>query len=97
MTLTEWRSTPATIKAGQQITKDKTFIAMMEVVSSELPTNRSLPVMGASGEDFAYAYGVEVGYRNCQAVMALMAKPIEVKNEVTPDFSVDNNNDNEEK
>lgn len=91
MTLTQWRSTPAAIKTAKRIIKDEGFIQMMEVVKSELPTNRSLPLMGSAGTDFAYAYGCEIGYRNCLAILGALAQPIEKQEEVAPDFSEENN------
>lgn len=69
---------------------DPTFLQMRSILEAELPTNRALPVMGASPTDFAYAYGVEVGYRNCLAVLAALAEPAAALSEVSADFSQHN-------
>tara|TARA_R110000824_G_scaffold125134_6_gene284069 strand:- start:2001 stop:2198 length:198 start_codon:yes stop_codon:yes gene_type:complete len=46
---------------------------MMTTAEAEVPSNRSLPPMGASGTDHAYANGMEVGYRRCLYVIRQMA------------------------
>ena len=66
----------------------------MEAAKNELPTNRSLPAMGASDTDFAYAYGVEVGYRQALAVLELMTtEPTKSAEELEATFSESITND----
>lgn len=72
MTLTTFRAEPTLIKAAIKLRQNKTFATMLEVAKTELPSNRTLPAMGASSNDFAYAYGVEVGYRQALAVLESM-------------------------
>ena len=73
MTLTKWRSETGLIKSARKLHKDKTFQLMLEVLRNELPTNRNLPAIGVdSGYPYAYAYGAEVGYRQCIAVLEAM-------------------------
>tara|TARA_R110000824_G_scaffold162402_3_gene338061 strand:- start:274 stop:552 length:279 start_codon:yes stop_codon:yes gene_type:complete len=90
MTLTEWTSTPAAIKAAKKLARDETFINMMEVLHNELPSNRTLPLMGAKEPDFIYAYGVEVGFRNCLAVIKRMSVESPKQSEIAPDFNETN-------
>ena len=72
----------------------KTYQLMIEVAKNELPTNRTLPAMGASDTDFAYAYGVEVGYRQALAVLELMAtEPTKSTEELEATFSESITND----
>ena len=74
MTLAEWRNEIALTKAARKLQSSKTFQLMLDVLQNELPTNRTLPAVGVdSGYPYAYAYGVEVGYRQCLAVMQSMA------------------------
>ena len=96
MNLNQWRSTPAAIEAAQKLKKNTNFKQMLEVLNKELPTNRTLPLMGAKEPDFIYAYGVEVGYRNCLAVLDSMSEPMPEQKDVMPDFSPKNNNDDTE-
>ena len=75
MTLSTFRAEPDLIKAAAKLRTNKTFMQMMEVAKNELPSNRTLPAMGASPTDFAYAYGVEVGFRQALAVLESMSIP----------------------
>ena len=71
----KWRSETALIKAARKLNNDKTFQLMLEVLRNELPTNRNLPAIGVdSGYPYAYAYGAEVGYRQCLAVLDAMTE-----------------------
>ena len=73
MTLVDWRSEIALTKAARKLQSSRTYQLMLDVLKNELPTNRSLPIVGIeSGYPYAYAYGVEVGYRQCIAVMESM-------------------------
>jgi hypothetical protein len=55
---------------------------MLEVLRNELPTNRNLPAIGVdSGYPYAYAYGAEVGYRQCIAVLEAMTAENNVAHE----------------
>ena len=50
--------------------------------------------MGASNTDFAYAYGMEVGYRQAMAVIELMSQPPQKSaEEIEATFSEPINND----
>jgi hypothetical protein len=93
MNLKQWRSTPAAIEAANKLKGNETYKQMLDVAHNELPTNRTLPVMGAKDTDFVYAYGIEVGYRNCLAVLAAMSEPMPEEKDITPDFSSENNDD----
>lgn len=73
MTLNDFRNETDLIKAARKLQNNKTYQTMLEVARTELPSNRALPAMGASETDFAYAYGAEVGYRQCLAVLEAMA------------------------
>mgnify|MGYP003319335244 CR=1 FL=1 len=85
LTLTQWRTESTLTKAARTLHKNKTLIQMMGVLKNELPTNRTLPAMGASATDFAYAYGVEVGFRQCIATLEAMAidAPVTTEPEAT--------------
>ena len=94
MTLSTLRAEPDLIKSAAKLRSNKTFQIMMEVAKNELPTNRSLPAMGASNTDFAYAYGMEVGYRQAMAVLELMSQPPQKSaEEIEATFSEPINND----
>ena len=75
MNLQQWRTDGVSTKAAAKLHETKTFKLMFEVLKNELPTNRTLPAIGTDSHSFAYAYGVEVGYRQCLATMELMAIP----------------------
>ena len=77
MNLTTWRTDGVSTKAAAKLQQNKTFKEMSEVLKNELPTNRTLPAIGTDSHSFAYAYGVEVGYRQCLATMELMAIPLQ--------------------
>ena len=77
MNLNQWRTDGVSIKAAAKLKQNKTFKEMSEVLKNELPTNRPLPAIGTDSLSFAYAYGVEVGYRQCLATMELMAIPLQ--------------------
>ena len=86
MNLTQWRANGGLTKAADKLHQNKTFKQMLEVLHSELPTNRTLPVMGADSHDFAYAYGVEVGYRQCIRVLEAMSQPMPEMEKVEATF-----------
>jgi hypothetical protein len=69
---------------------------MLEVLRNELPTNRNLPAIGVdSGYPYAYAYGAEVGYRQCIAVLeALAAEDQAAQEEPVASFTGDDKPDN---
>jgi|TARA_R110002020_G_scaffold244589_2_gene458251 hypothetical protein len=50
---------------------------MLELLKNELPTNQILPPTGSASNDFAYAYGREVGYRQAITTLELLAVPLE--------------------
>jgi len=56
----------------------------MEVLMVELPAKLSIP-HGSSGEDFACAHGMEVGYLRCIETMKLLAEPAQM-GEPVPSF-----------
>ena len=94
MTLTEWRSEIGLTKAARKLQSGRTFQLMLDVLKNELPTNRSLPIMGVeSGYPYAYAYGVEVGYRQCIAVMESMASDSQAVLEPEASFIGDDDED----
>jgi len=94
MTLTTFRAEVDLIKQAAKLKNNKTYQMMIEVAKNELPTNRTLPVMGAKDTDFVYAYGVEVGYRQALAVLELMATPpTQSAEELQASFSEPQNND----
>ena len=76
MNLQQWRTDGVSTKAAAKLHESKTFKLMFEVAKNELPTNRTLPAIGTDSHSFAYAYGVEVGYRQCLATMESMATPL---------------------
>ena len=76
MNLQQWRQDPNATESAQKLLNNKTFQKMMEVAKNELPTNRVLPAVGTEHHSFVYAYGVEVGYRQCLATLETMASPI---------------------
>lgn len=76
MNLAQWRQDPNATESAQKLLNNKTFQKMMEVAKNELPTNRVLPAVGTEQHSFVYAYGVEVGYRQCLATLETMASPI---------------------
>ncbi len=86
----EWRSSPSLTSAARKLQKNDTFQRMLEVLKNELPTNRTLPLMGTKEPDFIYAYGVEVGYRNCLAVLEALSEPLPKQTEPVSDFSDEN-------
>ena len=86
MNLNQWRTDGGLIKAAAKLQQNKTFRQTLEVLGNELPTNRTLPAMGANSHDFAYGYGVEVGFRQCMATMEAMAHPIPEVEEVEATF-----------
>ena len=75
MTIQEWRRDPSLIEAGQSLHNNKAFGMAIDMLKNELPTNMPLPQRGSSSEDFAYAYGVEVGYRNCILKLESIGRP----------------------
>ena len=75
MNLATWRQDPNLIEAGLSLQKNKAFGMVIDMLKDELPTNTPLPQRGASAEDFAYAYGTEVGYRNCMLKLQLIGSP----------------------
>ena len=88
MTLTTFRQEPTLIKSAIKLRSNKTFATMLEVAKTELPSNRTLPAIGASAEDFAYAYGVEIGYRQALAVLESMTmEPQQSAEEVEATFA----------
>lgn len=94
MTLTTFRQDAGLIRTAAKMQNSKTYQLMIEVAKNELPTNRTLPAMGASDTDFAYAYGVEIGYRQALAVLELMATdPIKSAEELEATFSEPITND----
>lgn len=74
MNLNQWRQDPTLTDKARKIHDGSTFKAMVEVLNEELPTNHVLPV-GANGTDFAYHYGMEVGYRRALGTLKAMAQP----------------------
>ena len=72
-TLSQWRRDPNLIKAAQKLKTNKAFQQMLECLQDELPTNHALPPVGSSSNDFAYAYGREVGYRQALAKLDAMS------------------------
>ena len=94
ITLTSFREEPDLIRSALKLKSNKTFQLMLEAARNELPTNRTLPAMGAKDTDFAYAYGVEVGYRQCIAVLeTMMTEPQHSAEEVEATFSEPKIND----
>jgi len=94
ITLTTFRAEADLIKQAAKLKNNKTYQMMIEVAKNELPTNRTLPAMGAKDTDFAYAYGVEVGYRQALAVLELMGTPpTQSAEEVEASFSEPITND----
>ena len=91
-TLEEYREDPALTSAARKVLDSKPMLPMLHVLENALPTNRALPPMGSDTNDFIYAYGVEVGYRQCLATLKLMAMPKETPGEVESTFA-DNNNE----
>ena len=74
MNLHQWRQDPTLIEKARKIQDGSTFKVMMEILNEELPTNHVLPV-GCSSTDFAYHYGMEVGYRRPLGTLKAMAHP----------------------
>ena len=86
MNLNQWRDDGGSIKDAAKLKQNKTFKLMFEVLKNELPTNQTLPAIGTDSHDFAYGYGVEVGFRQCIATMEAMAHPIPEVEEVEATF-----------
>jgi hypothetical protein len=59
---------------------------MLELLKNELPTNQILPATGSESNDFAYAYGREVGYRQAIATLELMANPVQDMDSLVANF-----------
>tara|TARA_B100000749_G_C18053250_1_gene312341 strand:+ start:155 stop:349 length:195 start_codon:yes stop_codon:yes gene_type:complete len=59
---------------------------MLELLKDELPTNQVLPATGSGANDFAYAYGREVGYRQAITTLELMAVPLEGMDSIPATF-----------
>lgn len=94
MNLSSWRQDPNLIEAGQSLQKNKAFGMVIDMLKDELPTNTPLPPRGSSGEDFAYGYGMEVGYRNCMLKLQLIGLPAVTAVDPEITFS-DNNKEND--
>lgn len=82
MNLNQWRTDGGSTKEAAKLQQNKTFKLMFEVLKNELPTNRTLPATGTDSHSFAYAYGVEVGYRQCLFTMELMSQPLQEADDV---------------
>lgn len=80
MNLQQWRQDPTLISKAGKLQDSPAFKAMQEVLNNELPTNHVLPV-GVNGTDFAYHYGMEIGYRRALGVIKAMAQPSPVEHE----------------
>ena len=76
MNLQQWRQDPSLIEKSRKVQDGSVFKGILEVMNHELPTNHVLP-LGATGNDFAYQYGLEVGYRRAIGVLAATSQPIE--------------------
>lgn len=86
MNLQQWRLDPTSTEAAQKQLNTKAFQRMLEVAKNELPTNRVLPAVGTEPHSFVYAYGVEVGYRQCLATLELMGVPLQTPEPVEATF-----------
>ena len=93
MTLTEYRTDPSLTSAARKTLDSKAMQPMLQVLESELPSNRALPPMGTDTNAFVYAYGVEIGYRQCLATLKMMAHTEESLEEVESTFDETNNNE----
>ena len=82
MNLNQWRTDGGSTNAAAKLQQNKTFKLMLEMLKNELPTNRTLPAVGTDSHSFAYAYGVEVGYRQCIATIEATAMPLNDMEEV---------------
>lgn len=95
MTLAEWRAEIDLTRASRKLQSGRTFQLMLGVLKNELPTNRTLPAVGVeSGYPFAYAYGVEVGYRQCIAVLEAMTTDVRAVEEPEATFLSSDDNPN---
>ena len=86
MNLNQWRDDGGSIKDAAKLKQNKTFKLMFEVLKNELPTNQTLPAIGTDSHSFAYAYGVEVGYRQCLFTMELMSQPLQEVEDIKATF-----------
>ena len=86
MNLQQWRADGVSTKAAAKLHENKTFKLMFEVAKNELPTNRTHPAIGTDSHSFAYAYGVEVGYRQCLFTMELMSQPLQEVEDIKATF-----------
>jgi len=74
LNLSTFRQTPDLIEAQVKLQNNRAYRQLMEVLMEELPARHPMPY-GSSGEDFACAHGIEVGYLRCIETMKLMAEP----------------------
>lgn len=66
---------------------------MLAVLEGELPSNRALPPLGTQSNDFVYAYGVEIGFRNAVAKLKQMGEELVIPEDVPSTFEDLNNSE----
>ena len=91
MTIEDYRRDPSLTSAARKTLASKPMQLMLSVLEGELPSNRALPPLGTQSNDFIYAYGVEIGFRNAIAKLKQMSEELVVPEEVPSTFEDANN------
>lgn len=91
MKLGEYRSNEDLVRSARKVLESKPMQQMLRVLENEAPSTRPLPVVGTDDNAFKYAYGADIGHRQCIAMLKVMATPIPSQNEVSSTFAESNN------
>jgi hypothetical protein len=65
MRLSQWQSKKGFVKSAQELSKNDTFMLLVEMLKEESPLNLPLPPQGVSADDRGHRLGLIEGYNLC--------------------------------